>query len=536
MLQINLLYALPVIAIVLYLYHRLTRNNDYFLSKPIPSLAVKPIFGSVGPLMLRKVSFAEFIQSIYDKFPNAKIFGMFELTTPVFVLRDPDLIKQLTVKDFDHFVDHVPSFGSSDYDHPNLVVAKSLFTLTGQKWKNMRATLSPAFTGSKMRQMFELIVECSENTARNFEEEARAKGCAQEYEMKDVFGRFASDVIATCAFGIKVDAIKDPKTEFYVTGKKMMNFNRFSIMLRMIGYRMFPALMARLGIDLIDAEHNKYFTSLILSAIKDREDRGVVRPDMINLLIQAKKGQLKHHQEKEQNEGFATVQESDVGKAQISSTMTDMEMVAQCLIFFLAGFDTVSTCLLFLTYELTINPDVQRKLHQEIVETQASLGGKSLTYDAMQRMKYMDMVVSEALRMWPPSPSTDRLCIKDYTVDCGDGLTFTIDKGAGIWLPTHALHHDSKYFPDPEKFDPERFSDDRRGSINSGAYLPFGIGPRNCIGSRLALAEVKTIVYYLLLSFSLERSAKTEVPLVLVKGFGDVTPEKGVHLEFRPRK
>ncbi|XP_053685853.1 cytochrome P450 9e2-like [Sabethes cyaneus] len=533
--EVNLAYPLALVAIFVGIYFFLTKNNGYFHGKPIPSMSVKPLLGSTGPLYLRKLSFGDFVQFIYDKFRGVKIFGMYDLTTPVFVVRDLELIKRMAVKDFEHFVDHVPLFSQTDCDHPNLLVGKSLFALTGQKWKNMRATLSPAFTGSKMRLMFDLIAECSENTARHYREEAHAKG-PQEYEMKDVFSRFATDVVATCAFGIKVDTLKNPDNEFYVNGKKMMNFNRISVLLRVICSRIFPDLMARMGIDLIDREQNSYFSSLILTAIRDREAQGIVRQDMVNLLIQAKKGILKHQQENDdQQEGFATVEESDIGKAQTLKSLTDNEVVAQCLIFFLAGFDTVSTCLMFTAYELAINPNVQKKLYEEVLETHASLGEKSLTYDAMQKMKYLDMVVSEALRLWPPAPSLDRLCVKDYLLDCDDDLKFTIDKGTVLWFPVQALHHDPEYFPNPKLFDPERFSEERRSSINPAAYMPFGIGPRNCIGSRFALAEVKTILYYMLLSFSFDRTDKTEVPPKIIKGFGDVIPENGVHLQFRPR-
>ncbi|XP_055589833.1 cytochrome P450 9e2-like [Uranotaenia lowii] len=533
--QIDLLYLVPILALFGFLYHLITRKNDYFHDKPIPSLACKPVFGSMGPLILRKVAFADFVTGIYNKFPAAKVFGMFDFLTPLFVIRDPELIKQVAVTDFDHFVDHQPLFGNSKYDHPDILVGKSLFTLTGQRWKNMRATLSPAFTGSKMRLMFELISECSESAVRHYLAEAEAKG-PQQYEMKDVFGRFSNDVIASCAFGLKVDSLKDPQNEFYLSGKKMVNFNSTDTLLRIVSMRLFPWLMSKLGIDVIDGKLNKYFSKLILSAIQLRESQGIVRHDMVNLLIQARKGTLKHQQEKDQNEGFATVDESDVGKAQIQTTLTDSEMVAQCLIFFLAGFDTVSTCLLFLTYELAINPEVQQKLYEEIEETNAQLGGKSITYDVLQKMKYMDMAVSEALRKWPPGPAIDRECVKTYKMKTSDGLEFTVDKGTALWIPIHALHHDPKYFPNPERFDPERFSDERKGSIVNGTYLPFGIGPRNCIGSRFALSEVKTIIYHLLLNFSLERTSKTEVPPVLIKGMGDVIPENGVHLEFRPRK
>lgn len=91
------------------------------------------------------------------------------------------------------------------------------------------------------------------------------------------------------------------------------------------------------------------------------------------------------------------------------------------------------------------------------------------------------MVVSETLRRWPPGAFTDRLCLKDYHFDDGN-LSFTIEKGQQLWISFSALHHDPNYFPDPLKFDPERFSDENKHNIQPGTYVPFGFGPRNCIG------------------------------------------------------
>uniref|UniRef100_A0A182JEZ4 Uncharacterized protein n=1 Tax=Anopheles atroparvus TaxID=41427 RepID=A0A182JEZ4_ANOAO len=374
-----------------------------------------------------------------------------------------------------------------------------------------------------------------------YQNEVRSKGGAQEHEMKDVFARFASDVIATCAFGIKVDSLRNAENDFYVNGRKMMMFQRPIVLLKVFGFRLAPKLMGWLGLDAFDREQIDYFTEIIRDTLRTRDEHGIVRHDMVNLLMQARKGALKNQKEvKEESEvkGFATVEESDVGRMQVSKGMgmSEAEMVAQCLIFFLAGFDTVSTCLTFLAHELTVNRDVQDKLYEEIRETKESLGGGPLTYDAVQKMQLMDMVVSEALRMWSPIPSTDRICVRDYVVDDGENLRFTIDKGTALIIPIAGLHHDPRYYPNPYKFDPERFSPENRDKINPNTYLPFGIGPRNCIGSRFALMEVKAIIYYMLMEFTFEKTPNTQIPLRLGKGFAGMRSEKGVFVELRSRK
>ncbi|XP_058837437.1 probable cytochrome P450 9f2 [Topomyia yanbarensis] len=534
--EVNLLQLAVVIAVLAYLYRLLTKNNGYFHDKPIPSLPVKPLVGSSGQLLLKRTTFPDFIKMVYNKFPSVKVLGLFDTTTPMFVIRDPELIKRIGVKDFDHFVDHRPIFGTSEeIDNPHALFGKSLFAMNGQKWRDMRATLSPAFTGSKMRQMFQLMADCMITMVRFYEGESKKTGGSIEVEVKDILSRLGLDVIASCAFGLKLDSFKDRDSEFVRHAKKMMRFGKISTVMKIFAFRWFPNVVGRLGLDLIDREQAVYFSEIIKDTVKTRESKGIIRHDMIDLLQQARKGTLKHQQETEMQEGFSTVQESDVGKAQVMKTMTETEMIAQCLIFFVAGFDTVSTSATFLIYELIRNPEIQQTLYNEVIETHKSLAGSPLTYDVLQKMKYLDMVVSESFRLWPPAPAIDRLCVRDYTLDDGEGLRFTIDKGTCAWIPVQGLHHDPQYYPDPDRFDPERFNDENKGNINLGAYLPFGIGPRNCIGSRFALMEVKSIVYYLLLKFSFHRSEKTQIPLKLKKGFVNLQTEKGMYMRLQLR-
>lgn len=158
-----------------------------------------------------------------------------------------------------------------------------------------------------------------------------------------------------------------------------------------------------------------------------------------------------------------------------------------------------------------------------------------MTYEVLQKLQYLDQVVSEALRKWSPNMQLDRYCRKDYLYDDDAGTRFVIEHGHMVIIPVIALHHDPKFFPDPDRFDPERFSEENRSKINTGAYLPFGVGPRNCIGSRLALMEVKSIIYHLLKDFRLELSGKTQVPLKMIKHPITLVVEGGLWVEFKPR-
>lgn len=153
------------------------------------------------------------------------------------MIKDPELIKQITVKDFDHFVNHQKLI-SEDIDP---MFGKNLTALTDQKWKDMRATLSPSFTSSKMKTMFTLISESAHDFVEYFKKNQNQDVIT--IEMKDTFTRFTNDVIATTAFGIKVDSLKDTTNEFYVMGKKMTDFGTFWNTMKIFGYMALPGLL-----------------------------------------------------------------------------------------------------------------------------------------------------------------------------------------------------------------------------------------------------------------------------------------------------
>lgn len=206
----------------------------------------------------------------------------------------------------------------------------------------------------------------------------------------------------------------------------------------------------------------------------------------------------------------------------------DDDFVAQCITFFLAGFNALSLSPSFLVHELIVNPDIQQRLFEEIKEAHQKLNGASFTFEVLQDMKYLDQVLSEALRRWTLAVVTDRIVNKPYVLESSDGKKVQLNVGDGIWFPVDAIHMDPKYYSNPEVFDPERFSDTNRGSISSATYFPFGVGPRNCIGSRFALMGVKAIVYHLILNFKLEMSEHTQHPLQLLNGpNANLVPQKG---------
>lgn len=206
----------------------------------------------------------------------------------------------------------------------------------------MRATLSPAFTGSKMRQMFELVSIVGQQVANTLQHRIK-NGGEDSYEFIELARKFAVDVIATCALGIEVNSVENPNNEFHRIALKMSaTFQSILSMLKIIGYLFVPKLMTSLKIQLFPQDTTKFFQKAITEAMKIREQQGIIRPDLINLLMQVKKGKLSHETDKESEkivDGFATVEESHVGKGTVTTIWEDDDLVAQCFIFYFAGLN-----------------------------------------------------------------------------------------------------------------------------------------------------------------------------------------------------
>lgn len=412
-------------------------------------------------------------------FHNFRIFGMFEMTTPVFVIRSPAIAEQVFKKDFSHFVNHRPIFRDGG------LFEKSLLEMENERWKNMRSTLSPAYTGSKLRGMFDLIQSIAQQAA----EYLKINELGKDLNLKDFLSRFANDVIASTAFGFEMNSLEDRNNKFFTMGQSVSSLTNF-VLMKVIFLTRFYKLARFLGVSILSKEQNYYFMSLVLNSIKVRSEKKIFRPDMINMLMEVK----------------------SVGVHDWS----DQDIVAQCFLFFFAGFRTVSSSLSFVIHELMENKVVQDKLKEEIKDVFESLQNRPLTYEALTNMEYLEAVISETLRKWPQLPLVHRVCTKTTILeDPETGKIIKLKPGDAIQVAAVGIHRDPKYYPDPMHFDPERFSKENKKNISANTYMPFGLGPRMCIGNRFAMLEMKALLFYLLKDVTFEPSVKSCIPLEL---------------------
>lgn len=376
------------------------------------------------------------------------------------ILSDPDLIKQISIKDFEYFVNR-------DRVDPNKIdkyLGKSLLMLRDQKWKEMRSNLTPVFTSAKMRSMFGLLQDCADEFVEFYQAKASKSLGRITVDTHEVFTRVTADGIATTALGMEGDCVKNENSEIFKIAEAIEA--DFSNPTTQNFLNLFPSLFKLLGLQLFRKEIHDFFKLNILGEIRRRREHNVHRPDVIQLLIQAQDGNLKTD---DRERSFLDT------KIQKITHWSEDDLIAQALVFFLGGFETTAVLMQACFWELAVNLEVQQTLVAEIDDVLEALGGKPISYEKLNEMKYLDMVISETLRKWPSFRLTSRLCSKDYVVNLKNGKTATIKKGYEMFLPFGNIQNDPKYFEDPDKFDPERFNDTNKGSIKTGTYMPFGL-------------------------------------------------------------
>lgn len=194
----NVLLALYTVT-VLVLYNLVLKNWWYFSSRNTKFIRGWPVIGTLHEFFFGNKSFADAVNSFYKKFPSQAFFGIYELTHPVFIIRDPDLVKKITTQDFEHFLNHQGNFD----EELDSLLARSLFFSHDQRWKDMRSILSASFTANKMRMMFDLIGDCTHRFVKTLQSQCN-KVNGLEAELKDLFSRYATNIIATTAFGLEV--------------------------------------------------------------------------------------------------------------------------------------------------------------------------------------------------------------------------------------------------------------------------------------------------------------------------------------------
>ncbi len=358
-------------------------------------------------------------------------FGPF----PFYIVNHPDIAQEV-------FVTKSQSVMKSAVTRRSLyqAVGDGLFTSNGDFWKRQRKLAQPAFHTKRIANYADVMSEYTHEATNKWQD-------GVPIEMEREMSYLTMQIIAKTVF----DAHVDGEDEMSAAVRTMLRVvdNRFNRLISIPEW--LPTAENRdmkKGMAVLD----KAIQSFIDERRKSQEDKG----DLLAMLMAAQD------------------EENGIG-------MTDKQLRDECLTIFGAGHETTSTALTWTFYLLSQHPEVEEKLHQEL---DSVLGGRLPAFEDLRRLPYTDMVFKEAMRLYPPAWGLTRDTIAD--VELGG---IPVKKGSTVFINIIGMHHNEAYFPNAKAFSPERFSPENEKSIPKYAYLPFGAGPRVCIGNSFASME-----------------------------------------------
>ncbi|XP_028039903.1 cytochrome P450 6B5-like [Bombyx mandarina] len=430
---------------------------------------VREVNGTVLKFTFGNCSLPEYYKQIYDKY-NENQIGFHLGASPALVLRDLQDVQAVLASNFQSF--YRRGFAVNDAD---VLGGNMLFLDDLPRWKILRQKLSPAFSSLRLKAMYEAI----EKTSRDFTDYI----ATDERAIKEPFDavlKYTTASIGVAVFGLdeKGESLIDLPLS-HVAGNALKPSLKANIVF-FIGST-FPRLFRWLNMTFF-GEYEDVFIGAVKKVLKNRRKLDK-RLDIVDVYLDMQSsGRLR-----DVVTGF-------------EMEPTDEVIAAQSFFFYVAGADTTANAIHFILLELSANPHVLNKLHAEI-DTVLPKGTEVLTFEDIDRLTYMDMVISEAMRKYPPIGFIQRLCTKDAILPSNN---LRISKDTVTVVPILAIHRDERFYPNPDVFDPERFTPENIKERNKFSYLAFGEGNRICIGARFSRLQMKACITWLLRKYTLK--------------------------------
>lgn len=357
-----------------------------------------------------------------------------------FLVYSPELVHRVLVTDAEHYYKTTGVKRSME-----MLIGQGLFTNDGDSWKRQRRLVQPAFHTRRIGAYGQTMVDFTEAMLAEWQD-------GNTVDVEAAMTGLTMKIIARTLFDASLDDTARIGEAITVALKEVDD--RLNRLILLPDWA--PTQSNRILKDAV-----KQLNVIIQGFIEDRRASGEDKGDLLSMLLLARD---------EDTDGV----------------MTDQQVRDEAMTLFGAGHETTSHALAWVWAALAENPAAEARLHAELAEV---LGGRAPALDDLPRLKYTEQVIKEAMRLYPPAWITTREATKD--IDLGGYL---VRKGEVVVLPFYAIFRDPRYFADPLRFDPDRFSAEREKDIPKYAYVPFGGGPRVCIGNAFAMMEARLIL------------------------------------------
>lgn len=492
-------------------------SYGYFKERGLKTPQYKFIYGNLKELQKDKNE-SEVVKEWTKKF--GKTYGYYQGHMPVLVTSDLDLIQEVFIKQFNNFSARKKLPLETHEQSKN----KSLIRSALGRWKRMRVIMNPTFSGSKLREMGPLIVTCTNRLIDQL-----TKNSETEINMSNYLKRFTMDSIWNCAFGLDIDLQNDKNENLYFTNSEKI-FRESAMPSPII---IFSSLFYELNsifiilYNLMDKIQCLIFGKETAARIWLHKEIGqllmrrklekIDKRDYMQLLLDSESNDFKPQ--------YDQTDLKDLNNVHLEKKLTTEEIRANLIMFMLAGYETTSTALSYSCFVLATNQIEQQKVRDEVDAYFADSDEKPNT-ENIKNLPYLENFIKEVLRVYPIARSIRR-CVNETTIK---GIKMT--PGLNVRCDHLTIHFDPEYWgpSDPYDFNPSRHESKR----NPLTFLSFGAGPRNCIGMKFALVEMKLALVNLLLNFEILPSENTPKKLELIEGIVR-SPKHGVPLKLKTR-
>jgi cytochrome P450 len=356
----------------------------------------------------------------------------------IYFLNRPDLIEQILVSDYRSFIK------GEALQVNRRIFGNGLLTNEGDSWLRQRHLIQPAFHRDRIASYGNTMVAYTE----------RMMAAWQDGEVRDIHQdmmRLALEIVAKVLFGVEVTAERDRVAEALNTVMELGSGGR---MLLPPILRLLPTpdnMRYRRAVRQLD--------DIVYGLIRQRRATGQAADNLLSDLLLA------------QDEGGG---------------MTDQQLRDEVMTLLLAGHETTAVSLSWIWYLLAQHPEVEKKLWSEL---RGVLNGKSPGMQDLSKLPYTERVVKEAMRLYPPAWAVVRNAWKDCEIG-----GYRVPAGATVVASQWVMHRDPRYYEKPERFNPDRWSDEQAKATPKFAYFPFGGGPRTCIGASFAAMEAALVL------------------------------------------
>lgn len=516
-------YSTVFLFIAVFIFVHQRQKELFFKNVGVECEPTWPIFGAFPTIFQKGI----LEHDAYSIGKYGAIHGSYLGNIPTLVVAEPLFIKEIFVRQFHKFPYRMQALYVSKWWENGVVLA------SGRHWRYLRSLISPSFSTGKLREMRPRLLKCL-NTMIEYLRERTAESNTTELDIRKILGALTMDIICCTSFGKEMETLKNLENDFTRHAKIVSTLNIESnpvnaLPLIVPGIR---RVFEYLDLDYVDKTSLDYIKAAVGEMIAYRKTQPETDfKDTLYSLMNAHEN--KKIDNEKSNNNASKIKDKSMRQYENISTnsklfpsdecknalneykqlkekgLNDDELMANALITLMAGYDTTATTLTWMCFLLANNLHIQQTLINEI---DAIVGMEEPDYEVVMKLEYLDWFLCETLRLYPAANRTGRdACVETSVCGC------KIPKGLSVTVPIYAMHRMPEYWSEPEKCIPERFSPENRHKINPFVYIPFGVGPRACVGMRMAKMMCKIILVKFLQHFKVELNKLTENPPVLEK-------------------